>query len=102
MLAGGQEGRAGKEIGVPERDFAGEEAVDKEAFPGVIFDDQVGEQGVLGHGRSHFFGRSRPGRPLEEIIDRQHRLAAQRDAAKQQKRQDQKSRHNHKIELKAT
>ena len=48
MLSRGQEGNAGKEIGVPERDLSRPQRLDDEALPSVVLQDQVAEEPVVG------------------------------------------------------
>ena len=48
MLPVGQEGRAGEEVRVPQRNLAAAQAVERELLPGGVLDGQVGDEGVVG------------------------------------------------------
>ncbi len=48
MLAIGQEGRPGEQIGVPQREITLAEAGEDEILPGEVLDDQVADEGVMG------------------------------------------------------
>ena len=89
VLAGGQEGHAGEQVGIPERNGALSQALLNEIFPGVVLQDEVAEEVVLRVFDAQFGGVVGPGLPLEEVICRQHRFAANGDATIEQKRQDE-------------
>ena len=50
MLAVRQKGRTGEQKGIPQRDFAAAKAGEHKAFPGVVLDDEVADEGIMGDG----------------------------------------------------
>ncbi len=97
MLAGCQEGGSGEDGAVPEGDFSVLDALPNKAFPGVILEDHIAQQGIVGNFGVHFGARFRPGLPLVEVVGRNHGFAADGDVGKQQKRQNKKSCRNEKV-----
>ena len=91
MLASRQERGSGEDIWVPEGDFASPDALIDETLPGIVLKNQVAQQGVVRVQEALRFGRRRPGLPLEQVVHRHHRLAADGNTTKQQQRQDQES-----------
>ncbi len=79
VLAGGQEGHAGEDIGIPEGELAGLDALHDEALPGVVLQDEVAEELVVGHGDAELVGEGAPGLEGEEVVGGQQRLAAEDD-----------------------
>ena len=65
MLAVGQERMSGEKIGVPERKRAVLDTLDDKPLPDVIFQNQVGEEGVMRKAHAQLVGEGRPGRAGE-------------------------------------
>ncbi len=89
VLPVGQEGRAGEEVRVPQRNLAAAQAVERELLPGGVLDGQVGDEGVVGRQGVELGRRGGPRRPLEKHVGRNHRASAERHRGVEQQGQDE-------------
>ncbi len=89
MLAVGQEGSPGKQVRVPQGNFTAGGAGEHKLLPGIVLDDEVADEGVMGNGGGELVGRGSPRRPLEKVVGRQHGARAERDPGIEQQRQDE-------------
>ena len=94
VLPIGQERVTGEDVRIPEWQFSVVDRLDQELLPGVVLQNQIGDQMVLGKGYSQGFGelsRAVSGCRLvwleqEEVVGWQQRFVAQGNGGKQQER----------------
>ena len=97
VLACGQEGDAGEEIGVPQGQFPILDRLQDQPLPGVVLEDEVAHQTVLGDPYPKLLGKGRPRRKAEQNVERDEALSSQRDRPKQDERQDDESQRDHRL-----
>lgn len=90
MLAGCQEGQAGEQVRVPEGDLPVVEGLDDEAFPGIVFQNEVAEQLVVRDAHTPLAGKRSPGLEGKEVVHRQKGPAPQSDGPEKCEGEDQK------------
>ncbi|PKO23458.1 MAG: hypothetical protein CVU38_03900 [Chloroflexi bacterium HGW-Chloroflexi-1] len=80
LLARGHEWRAGEETRVPQHicRAARAQRLDDQRLPGVVLQDQIADQRVVGHTHAKRPGITLPGLKGEKVVDREQRLATQR------------------------
>jgi hypothetical protein len=75
-------------MGVPKRNLAGFDRLNDEKLPGVILQDQVAQELVVGHGDAAIsdgiIGKRAPGLKGEQVIGRQEGLAAEDDGPEEE------------------
>ena len=79
MLSPGQEGHPREEVRVPEGDFPVAKGLAQEGLPGVVLQDEVGEQVVVGDGDPHLRGKGFPRLEGEQVVRREQRLPPEDD-----------------------
>ncbi len=73
MLTVGQKRRSSKQVRVPERNLTVAKTIRDKPLPGVILNDEVADQAVVGEECVEFARRGAPGGPLKEVVGREHR-----------------------------
>lgn len=79
ILASGHEGGAGEEVGIPEGEFPLVPTLADKFFPGVVFEEEVAEEVVVGWGGGGISGGPRG--PLGEVIGGDHGTAVKQNGS---------------------
>ena len=97
MLARCQEGGSGEYVWIPERNLPITNRFIDELLPGIVFQNEIAQEGVLRLANVQLFGGAGPGLPLKKVIGRQHSFSANGYGSKEQKRQDYHTGHDEKV-----
>ena len=97
MLPIGQERVTGEDVRIPEWQLPVVDRLDQELLPGIVLQNQIGDQVVLGKGYSYVSGCRLVRFERKEVVGRQQRLRPQGHRCKQKQGQQEQQDENAQI-----
>ena len=97
VLPGCQEWHASEQVWIPQRRLMLLDGFDNQALPGVVFEQEVGEQFVVRHGRMKLRSEGLPRGKGEKVVCGNQGLPAERDGEEEEGGQQKEYRDQQQI-----